>query len=456
MSILLLAIGCSKSNNPEAINPPVDPSTKVNKILLGDSAALLLPDQQIQLSVDITPSTAINKKVQWKSSNTSIATVDDNGLVKAVSNGRVSITVTSQDNVSITDTARLVVLKNYDVHAVGNGVTSRFYSQAVYWNNETPNDLPGGHTVGIKANAIKIVGNDIYIAGATSNENGWAIPTFWKNGSPTQLTDPSNQFAHFITGLEVNNQDVYVTGYDFQMVGCPNCQYVSHGHYWKTSGGHVTDVPLYEAGVSTGAMAVQSINSKIYVAGWQANDNFFRMSKLWTDNFSSQLEFSRGSFASGNTIATKGSTIYVGGFDGCPYTNCSQIAKLWKSDGSNPIQFTDGTHEATINAMAFQDDDLILAGYEKNAAGKYVAKYWRLNGSSFTTHTIGSGDTDSGINGLTIVGDEIFFAGYETDKVYGYRQSIYWRVIDNLSLAITLYSATPGSGNAELNGIAVR
>ncbi len=50
-----------------------------------------------QLRAIILPSNASNKKVTWKSSNTKVATVNSNGLVKAVGLGKATITLTSVD-----------------------------------------------------------------------------------------------------------------------------------------------------------------------------------------------------------------------------------------------------------------------------------------------------------------------------------------------------------------------
>ena len=49
------------------------------------------------LTYNVEPSNATNKKVTWKSSNTKVATVDQNGTVKGVSLGTATITVTTED-----------------------------------------------------------------------------------------------------------------------------------------------------------------------------------------------------------------------------------------------------------------------------------------------------------------------------------------------------------------------
>ncbi len=50
-----------------------------------------------QLEAKILPENATNKKVTWESSDVKVATVDENGLVKAVAAGEVTITVTTED-----------------------------------------------------------------------------------------------------------------------------------------------------------------------------------------------------------------------------------------------------------------------------------------------------------------------------------------------------------------------
>lgn len=51
---------------------------------------------ELQLSATIAPDTVLNKNVTWESSDETLATVDKNGLVKAIKNGTVEITATSK------------------------------------------------------------------------------------------------------------------------------------------------------------------------------------------------------------------------------------------------------------------------------------------------------------------------------------------------------------------------
>lgn len=70
------------------------------------------------LSVTATPSNA-NNQVTWTSGNTSVATVDANGAVKALAQGSAVITATSKENPSIKATATVTVKAVRDIEISG-------------------------------------------------------------------------------------------------------------------------------------------------------------------------------------------------------------------------------------------------------------------------------------------------------------------------------------------------
>jgi len=65
------------------------------------------------LLADVAPLYATNRGVTWSSSNTSMATVDANGVVTGVSRGDVIITATAADGSGITATASVTVIPNH-------------------------------------------------------------------------------------------------------------------------------------------------------------------------------------------------------------------------------------------------------------------------------------------------------------------------------------------------------
>ena len=60
-----------------------------------DTLTLTKKDETAQLTAEVTPSYADNKRVTWQSSDEKVATVDENGKITAVGNGTATITATS-------------------------------------------------------------------------------------------------------------------------------------------------------------------------------------------------------------------------------------------------------------------------------------------------------------------------------------------------------------------------
>ena len=80
----------------------VIPVTKVT--ISSDKNSLTKKGDTLQLTVDVTPSNATDKKIKWSSSDPSIATVDENGKVTAVGNGTVTITAKTANGKTATFT----------------------------------------------------------------------------------------------------------------------------------------------------------------------------------------------------------------------------------------------------------------------------------------------------------------------------------------------------------------
>ncbi|MDO4521623.1 MAG: Ig-like domain-containing protein [Eubacteriales bacterium] len=69
----------------------------VADIVLNKTEHTLQPGKKVKLKASVVPSNANNKNIIWKSSNTSIATVNTKGKVKAKKNGVVTITAVAKD-----------------------------------------------------------------------------------------------------------------------------------------------------------------------------------------------------------------------------------------------------------------------------------------------------------------------------------------------------------------------
>ena len=88
---------------PISVVMPVD-GVSIDNCLAGD----LPKGDSHQLSVIVSPTNASDQSVTWSSSDTSVATVSDNGLVTGIDDGTASIIVTTNDG-AFTDTCEITV-----------------------------------------------------------------------------------------------------------------------------------------------------------------------------------------------------------------------------------------------------------------------------------------------------------------------------------------------------------
>ena len=70
---------------------------KVTSITLNKTSLSLEKDKSETLTATVKPDNATNKKLEWSSSDISVATVDNNGKVTAVANGTATITCAATD-----------------------------------------------------------------------------------------------------------------------------------------------------------------------------------------------------------------------------------------------------------------------------------------------------------------------------------------------------------------------
>ena len=113
-SILFSTIGVLSTS---AITPMVLTSCVKKKqtipvtgVTLDKSSLKLAPGKNTQLIATVLPENATNKNVAWNSSDESIATVDQNGNIKAISEGNTTITVITEDG-GYTDICLVTVTK---------------------------------------------------------------------------------------------------------------------------------------------------------------------------------------------------------------------------------------------------------------------------------------------------------------------------------------------------------
>ena len=83
----------------------------VTDLQLSLSQSLLQVAETVQVGAVIVPANALVSKLSWTSSNTAVATVDDNGLVTAVAPGTAQITATTTDGSNISRSVTVTVVR---------------------------------------------------------------------------------------------------------------------------------------------------------------------------------------------------------------------------------------------------------------------------------------------------------------------------------------------------------
>ncbi|MCI8273266.1 MAG: hypothetical protein HFJ55_04200 [Clostridia bacterium] len=132
----------------------------VTGIELNENSKTIKIREKFQLNATITPSDATNKGVTWESSDTSIVTVNANGLIEAKKVGTATITVKSNENEGIKATCTVNVLVKTDYVADG----------LILWYDGINNTGTGTHSNTAKT-WINLAGTeyDGTISGATWN-----------------------------------------------------------------------------------------------------------------------------------------------------------------------------------------------------------------------------------------------------------------------------------------------
>jgi len=102
LSVSIFPVYASESINSDSISQSISSTnlinqSKVTKVALNCKTRNLIVGANETLVATVSPFAAKNKSVTWKSSKTSVATVDSTGNVKGLKAGKATITVTTVD-----------------------------------------------------------------------------------------------------------------------------------------------------------------------------------------------------------------------------------------------------------------------------------------------------------------------------------------------------------------------
>ena len=124
--------------------------------------------EDLQLTATLAPANVTEKEVTWTSSNPELATVDNNGLVKARSKGgNVIITATTKDGTNLSAKCDVIV----ELFGAIDG-NARDYTDNSYTGANKTIKVPGGYAVGTSDNVSKIE-NGFVIQDNKGNQFVW-------------------------------------------------------------------------------------------------------------------------------------------------------------------------------------------------------------------------------------------------------------------------------------------
>lgn len=109
----------------------------VTSVKINSNVYSVYEGDTIILSATVSPDNATNKKITWSSNDTSVATVDSNGVVTAKKSGSVKITAKSSSNTNISDSKTITVnVKTIPVTKLTTDTTSKTlkYNKTYQWN----------------------------------------------------------------------------------------------------------------------------------------------------------------------------------------------------------------------------------------------------------------------------------------------------------------------------------
>ena len=192
----------------------------------------LLPGEYIQLQATVTPQFISDKSITWSSSNTAVATVDENGMVKAVAAGTATITAATTDG-SLTDTV--------DITVTDQTVTVNSLTEFNSCTTGIPcwvlsSDLGGTQVITRRSGIIDFNGHRVYNVHMRNDTPGRLV--LLRNGTITNLLDGNVGWGDEYAGTVIledmkvgsGEQGVYTDGHHYVV---KSGEYVGFSTYGK-------------------------------------------------------------------------------------------------------------------------------------------------------------------------------------------------------------------------------
>ncbi|MCL1893837.1 MAG: PASTA domain-containing protein [Holophagaceae bacterium] len=246
------------------------------------------------------------------------------------------------------------------------------------------------------AEAVFVVGKDVYVAGGMKDYTGINVAKIWKNGIAQSLTNGNNDA--FANAIYIDGNDVYAAGRE------KNADDKQRATVWKNGKAQYLSNGITDAV----GLSVFVSNGNVYVAGYTKDEKDKHIATLWRNGTEQRLSEPKSQRAWAQSVFVQGSDVYVAGFD----TNAKgkAVATLWIN--GIPYDLSDGSREAVAQSVTISNGDIYVVGQEDYEKSPTVAKLWK-NGIVQNVSNVGYGRYSAYANSVCVLEGNVYVAGRE-------------------------------------------
>ena len=350
-------------------------AVKIENIEIAQSRTLEI-GQETKIDIKITPNGASNKKIIWKSSNPDIVDIDEDGNVFAYSDGKATITVSSEDG-SIVSTCVITVKKHKDnkdnkdnnadkttndkedTEGINNKQEKDKSSESSKSSNKNENtkNIKQVNSVTLNHKSVTVVnGMTVSLKAAVSPSNAENKNVSWTSSNTSVATVSS---SGVVTAKSVGTATITVTTEDGS----------------KKAACEVTVTPIRVSGVTLSSSTISMVNGNIStLTATVSPSNAANKNVTWTSSNTSVATVSSSGVVTAKSVGT--TTITVTTEDGSKKATCLVTV--------TPIKVSGVTlNSSTISIVNGNNMILTATVSPSNAANKNVS--WTSSNTSVAT-----------------------------------------------------------------------
>ena len=376
----------------------------------------LLKLSKHQLVWQFGPSNTTNKKVSFKSSNTEVLTVSDNGLIEAIGEGTAKVFITVHDNPALDTVLEIEVYVDPFIkgefldqsYVVANktirlGATTKGVSSNLVWTSKTPSIATvssNGVVTGVKEGLAEIV--------VSSAENPDVSFTFYVTVLDAEPTGMLKLL------LDSNNKEIYTK--EHLLIGI---KIGSDGAYYADIVGSVSKLLFEDYVVYDDYYLANPSNKSTLTGAGKGGIDFI------TVHYAADMPYSASAMYNGgknlasynkscNTSGTQASWHYSVGNDGI-WASQNEAYGAWHAGASKTMTWTDsGLTTAQVGS------DLYTTDVTMGSDG-----YFYIKGVRTTIKNSSTGGTKlNGMGlGVKVVGNKVYLGGHYQNASYDYISS---------------------------------